>query len=70
MRRVLFLAGVPLLALALGGCRNDMHHQAKIKPFRESRFFSDGASARALPEGTVARVPRRRPKKTCFRGTA
>ena len=55
MRRVLFLAGVPVLALALGGCRNDMHHQAKIKPFRESRFFSDGASARALPEGTVAR---------------
>jgi hypothetical protein len=32
-----------------------MHHQAKIKPFRESRFFSDGTSARALPEGTVAR---------------
>lgn len=55
MRRVLFLAGVPVLALALGGCRNDMHHQAKIKPFRESRFFSDGASARTLPEGTVAR---------------
>ena len=55
MRRARFLAVVPALALALGGCRNDMHHQAKIKPFRESRFFPDGASARALPEGTVAR---------------
>ena len=51
MRRLLFLAG----ALALGGCRNDMHHQAKIKPFRESTFFADGASARPLPEGAVAR---------------
>jgi mono/diheme cytochrome c family protein len=55
MRRAFLLAGVPAVALLLGGCRNDMHHQAKIKPFRESRFFSDGASARALPEGTVAR---------------
>jgi len=58
MRRVLFLAGVVVLAtgaLALGGCRNDMHHQAKITPFRESKFFADGSSARALPDGTVAR---------------
>jgi mono/diheme cytochrome c family protein len=55
MRRAFLLAGVPAVALLLGGCRNDMHHQAKIKPFRESTFFSDGASARALPEGTVAR---------------
>lgn len=55
MRRALFVAGAPALALLLGGCRNDMHHQAKIKPFRESRFFSDGASARPLPDGTVAR---------------
>lgn len=58
MRRTLSLSAlsaVPVFALALGGCRNDMHHQAKIKPFRESTFFADGASARALPEGTVAR---------------
>jgi hypothetical protein len=55
MRRALFPAAVPVLALLLGGCRNDMHHQAKIKPFRESKFFPDGASARTLPEGTVAR---------------
>jgi len=55
MRRVVLFAAMPALALVLGGCRNDMHQQAKIKPFRESAFFPDGASARALPEGTVAR---------------
>jgi len=58
MRRGLFVASIVVLAagaLLLGGCRNDMHHQAKIKPFRESAFFADGASARTLPEGTVAR---------------
>ena len=55
MRRVVLLAGIPALALLLGGCRNDMHRQAKIKPFRESTFFSDGASARTPPDGTVAR---------------
>ncbi len=55
MRRDLFQAGVPFLVLLVGGCRNDMHHQAKIKPFRESTFFADGTSARPLPEGTVAR---------------
>ena len=55
MRGPRALSAVPILALALGGCRNDMHHQAKIKPFRESTFFADGASARTLPEGAVAR---------------
>ena len=57
MRGARALSAVPALALALGlgGCRNDMHHQAKVKPFRESTFFADGASARALPDGTVAR---------------
>ena len=46
---------IPLLALALGGCRNDMHRQAKVVPLRESVFFADGSSARPLPEGVVAR---------------
>ncbi|HEY3348829.1 MAG TPA: cytochrome c [Thermoanaerobaculia bacterium] len=52
MRRALFL---PLLVLALGGCRDDMHNQAKTKPLRESPFFADHSSARPLPEGVVAR---------------
>ena len=51
MRRAL----LPLVALALAGCRNDMHDQAKTKPLRESPFFADHASARPLPEGVVAR---------------
>lgn len=55
MRRRSPLLVPAALALTLGGCRNDMHHQAKIKPFRESAFFADGSSARPLPEGTVAR---------------
>jgi len=52
MRRALLL---PLLALALGACRDDMHNQAKTKPLRESPFFADHSSARPLPEGVVAR---------------
>ena len=52
MRRALLL---PLLALSLGGCRDDMHNQAKTKPLRESPFFADHSSARPLPEGVVAR---------------
>ena len=56
MRRALLLPAAPaLLALALGGCRNDMHRQAKTKALRESRFFADGSAARPLPEGVVAR---------------
>ena len=32
-----------------------MHDQPKYIPLRESAFFGDGRSERALPEGTVAR---------------
>lgn len=52
MRRALLL---PVLVLALGACRDDMHNQAKTKPLRESPFFADHSSARPLPEGVVAR---------------
>ena len=45
-----------LLALAaLAGCRHDMQNQNKMRPYRESTFYSDGASARPLPAHTVAR---------------
>ncbi len=48
------------LALGLGlvlagGCRQDMHDQPKYRGLRASAFFADGASARPLVEGTVAR---------------
>ena len=44
----------PLWLLA-AGCRQDMHDQPKYIPLRESAFFSDARSARALVVGTVAR---------------
>src|SRR5437588_7974335 len=45
-----------LFALAaLAGCRQDMHDQPKYIPLRESTFFGDNRSERALPIGTVAR---------------
>jgi mono/diheme cytochrome c family protein len=41
--------------LAAAGCRQDMHNQPKYRPLRATTFFADGASARPLVEGTVAR---------------
>ncbi len=42
-------------ALALTGCRQDMHDQPKYKPLRHSDFFEDGRTSRPLLAGTVAR---------------
>ena len=47
-------AGI-LLAVAAFGCRQDMHDQPKLKPYRASSFFADGSGMRALPVHTVAR---------------
>jgi mono/diheme cytochrome c family protein len=51
--------GVTTVALAAvvaaAACRRDMQDQPKYKPFRASRVFADGASARPLVEGTVPR---------------
>jgi mono/diheme cytochrome c family protein len=44
-----------LVLPALAGCRHDMQNQNKMRPYRESTFYSDGASARPLPAHTVAR---------------
>ena len=44
-----------LLALALFGCRQDMHDQPRYRPLEASPFFPDRRSARPLPAGTVAR---------------
>jgi cytochrome c553 len=40
---------------ALAGCRHDMQNQNKMRPYRLSTFYPDGASARPLPAHTVAR---------------
>jgi mono/diheme cytochrome c family protein len=44
------------LPLAAAGCwKENMGSQPKAKPMQESIFFADGATARPLVEGTVAR---------------
>jgi len=40
-------------ALAIAGCRQDMHDQPKYIPLRPSSFFADGRSERTPVEGTV-----------------
>jgi len=52
---LIVVAGLALLLPAAGGCRHDMQNQNKVRPYRESAFFVDGASARLLPAHTVAR---------------
>ncbi len=46
------LAGV---AMALSGCRLDMHVQPKYLPYEPTDFFGDGRSERPAIPGTVAR---------------
>jgi len=53
--RLRSFASAAAAALALAGCRQDMHDQPKYIPLRESTFFTDARSARPLVEGTVAR---------------
>jgi hypothetical protein len=40
-------------AIAITGCRQDMHDQPKYIPLRPSDFFADGRSERTPVEGTV-----------------
>jgi mono/diheme cytochrome c family protein len=43
------------LITAFVGCRQDMHDQPKVRPYRRSAFFGDERSARPQVAGTVAR---------------
>ena len=49
--------GIPLLlaALAVAGCRQDMHDAPRYEAFERSEFFGDERSMRPQVEGTVAR---------------
>lgn len=49
------LLAAALLAPLLGGCRQDMHNQAKYKPFAQNPFFADDRASRPLVAGVVAR---------------
>ena len=44
-----------LLVLALGGCREDMQDQPRLKPLARSDFYADGRSERPLVANTIAR---------------
>ena len=47
---------VPLVAaLALAGCRQDMHDAPRYDPYEASSLFPKGSSAQPLVAGTVAR---------------
>ena len=48
-------AFVLTLAVALAGCRQDMHDAPRYEPYEKSDFFADGRSARPRVAGTVAR---------------
>ena len=53
--RTVLWVGVFVVALALVGCRQDMHDQAKYEPYEVSDFFADGQASRLPVPGTVAR---------------
>jgi mono/diheme cytochrome c family protein len=52
---LLALAPIAAMAVVAGGCRQNMHNQAKAQPFEESDFFSDHVASRPLPAHTVSR---------------
>jgi len=53
--RLVAVATVVASAIVVSACRQDMHNQPKYRALRGTAFFADGASARPLVEGTVAR---------------
>jgi mono/diheme cytochrome c family protein len=46
---------VVLFAVALSGCRQDMHDNPRYEPLEQSDFFADGRSQRPLVANTVPR---------------
>lgn len=54
MARLRKFLGLGLL-LILGGCRQEMYDQSRMKPLAQSDFYSDLRTARPPVEGTVAR---------------
>lgn len=49
------LLAAALLSPLLAGCRQDMHNQAKYRPFARNPFFADERASRPLVAGVVAR---------------
>jgi mono/diheme cytochrome c family protein len=53
LRRNVF--AVVLLAVAVAGCRQDMHDAPRYEAYEASAFYADGRASRQAPTGTVAR---------------
>jgi mono/diheme cytochrome c family protein len=49
------LAALVFAAIALSGCRQDMHDAPSYDPLQASPFFANGAASRTLVANTVAR---------------
>ena len=47
-KRVKVRAVLVMAALALAGCRQDMHDAPRYEPLERSTFYADGLSARQL----------------------
>jgi Cytochrome C oxidase, cbb3-type, subunit III len=54
-REIACLVIALIAAVAISGCRLDMHLQPKYLPYAPTQFFHDGRSERPPVEGTVAR---------------
>lgn len=53
--RLLRVGALAVLAFGAAACRQDMHDQPKLKPYRSSQFFANGSGMRPLPANTVAK---------------
>lgn len=54
-RRPALLLSALALAMTATACRQDMHDQPKLRPYRASAFFANGSGIRDIPAHTVAR---------------
>jgi mono/diheme cytochrome c family protein len=55
LRRNLLLISLVVSAVALAGCRQDMHDAPRYEPLEASTFFANGQASRLLVANTVAR---------------
>ena len=55
MGRRLVAMAVVIVAVAVAGCRQDMHDTPRYEPLEASTFFADGRGSRMLVANTVAR---------------
>ena len=55
--RLKHLSRIIVLAVALSGCRQDMHDAPRYEPLEASTFFTDTSSARMPVANTVSRNP-------------